>query len=122
MRAARPVTGFALNVGELRRGKKRLKSALLKPDDVAANAFVIKLLILSFERSHRMRVAGSFPRSHTVRRGNRRRLPRRRKENYDEMFCIAGGGGLEFISSFCTLVNSVWAAVTFRLRRVIRDV
>lgn len=61
MGAAGSVTGFALHVGELRRRDQRLKAAVVKADDVAADAFVIKLLALAFEGRHGMCVAGLFP-------------------------------------------------------------
>lgn len=48
--AARPVTGLALNVCELRSGDERLKSSgLLKSDDVASDAFIVELLALALK-------------------------------------------------------------------------
>ena len=63
MVAPRPVTGFALNIGELRSGHKRLEPALVKPDDVAANALVVELLALAFESGHSMGMARLLPHS-----------------------------------------------------------
>src|ERR1700759_2060597 len=52
----RPMTGFALDVGKLRRGRQRLETALIEADDMAANALVVELLVFMFERRHGMRM------------------------------------------------------------------
>src|SRR5436853_573055 len=61
MRAARPVTGFALHVGKLWCRDERLKAAFIKTDDVTTHAFVIKLLALALQSRHGVSVAGLLP-------------------------------------------------------------
>ena len=47
MGAAWAVTGFTLNIRELRSGNQRLEPALIKSDDMTAHTFVIKLLVFA---------------------------------------------------------------------------
>src|SRR5215510_144674 len=56
--ATGPVTFLALYVSELGSRIHGLESASLITNYVAADAFVIKLLVLLFECSHRVRVPG----------------------------------------------------------------
>src|SRR5436305_8865478 len=61
VRTARPVAGLALHVSELRRRDQRLEAAGVEADDVTADAFVVELLALAFERRHGVGVAGLLP-------------------------------------------------------------
>src|SRR5215216_3168578 len=70
-----PVTVLALHVREFRRSYQRLETALLESDDVAANALVIELVILTLERCHGVGVGGLIP--------------------YGLRFRVAGGAGFD---------------------------
>src|SRR5258708_25621969 len=61
MLTARSVTFFTLHVCELRRRVQGLEPASLVANHVTPNTFVVELLALFLESSHRMRVPGRGP-------------------------------------------------------------